>query len=153
MPVCVPFFKIKNHRIFFLLLYSGLHWAFVALAGHALVVGSGSCSLQQCEGLLRRLLLPRSTDCRRAVCSGHSTQLQWRLCAGSGAWAQELPGRQSLPRPGIETMPPALAAGFLSHASPGKSRVCVCVCVCGCVCVCTSYRKNFRIEIAQFIRY
>ena len=42
-----------------------------------------------------------------------------------GLWwwhiGQVLPGTWSLPGPGMESVPPALAGGFLSSALPGKS--------------------------------
>ena len=37
-------------------------------------------------------------------------------------WAQLLHGMWNPPRPGVEPMSPALAGGFLSTASPGKSK-------------------------------
>ena len=39
-----------------------------------------------------------------------------------GAWAQLLRGMWDLSGPGIESMSPALAGGFLSTAPPGKSQ-------------------------------
>ena len=125
LDACVcTFLKIKNHRIFlfiYVFVYFGLRWAFVALAGLPLVVVNGSRTLLRCEGFsLKRLLLLWSTGSR------HS--LQWLSCASSRAWAQELPCRWNLPRPGTETMPCPLHWQLDSYPLHHQgSSVCVCV--------------------------
>lgn len=48
MPVCVPFLKNKESQDFlfiYVFVYSGLRWAFAALAGLPLVNGDGSCAV------------------------------------------------------------------------------------------------------------
>ena len=82
----------------------------VAARGLSLVAESGGYSSLRCEGFsLRWLLLLRSTGSRH---KGFSS---------SGTWAQLLRRMWDIPRPGLEPVSPALAGGFLTTATPGKS--------------------------------
>ena len=56
----------------------------------------------------------------RGLSSCGSRALDRRL-SSCGAWAELLPGMWDLPGPGLEPVSPALAGGFLTTASPGKS--------------------------------
>ena len=86
-----------------------LHWVSVAARGLSLVAAKGGYSSLWCAGFsLRWLLLLRSTGSR---CAGFSS---------CGTWAQLLHA-WDLPRPGLETVSPALAGRFLTTAPPGKS--------------------------------
>ena len=126
LDACVcTFFKNKESRDFLFYLCICLLWA--ALGFRCF----GRASLVWWVGAVLRCGVKAS--CWSGFSCGAQLQahsLQWLSWPGSRAWAQELPGRWNLPRPGTETMPPALAVGFLSPAPPGKFRVCVCVCVC-----------------------
>ena len=86
-----------------------------------LVVVSEGCSSLWCAGFsLWWLLLLRSTGSRRA---GFSSCGLWALEHGlssCGTRAQLLHGMWDLPRPGLESMYPALAGRFLTTAPPGK---------------------------------
>ena len=113
LDACVcTFLKIKNHRIFlfiYVFVYSGLRWAFVALAGLPLVVVNGSRTLLRCVGFsLKRLLLLWSTGSRHAGFSSCGTQAQLPCSI------------LDFPRPGIELVFLALQGRFLTTESPGK---------------------------------
>ena len=59
-------------------------------------------------------------SCRASHCGGN-TALECRPSSlGARAWLPR--GRWNLPKPGVEPVSPALAAGFLSTAPPGKSQ-------------------------------
>ena len=79
-------------------------------------------SLLWCVGFsLWWLLLLRSTGSRHA---GFSSCGSWALehrLSSCGAQTQLLHGMWDLPGPGLEPVSPALAAGFLTTAPPGKS--------------------------------
>ena len=47
-------------------------------------------------------------------------RLQSRRLSNCGSWAQLLRGMWDLPRPGLESVSPALAGGFSTTAPPGK---------------------------------
>ena len=91
-----------------LLTYYWIYGVFIAAWGLSLVAWAGS--LRWVLGFsLQWLLFLRSTGlgaCGLASC---------------GTWASLLRGTWDLPRPDIEPMFPALAAGFLSTVPPGKS--------------------------------
>ena len=76
----------------------------------------------RCEGFsLRWLLLLQNTGSR---CTGLSSRGTWALecrLSSCGARAWLLRGMWDLPRPGLKSMSPALAGGFLTTAPPGKS--------------------------------
>ena len=70
---------------------------------------------------LRWLLLLRSTGSRL---TGFSSCGSWGLehtLNSCGAWAKLLRDLWDLPRPELEPVSPALAGGFLTTVSPGKS--------------------------------
>ena len=108
---------------FFLFIYFWLHWVFVAVCGLSPVVASGDHPSLWCAGLSLRWPLPlQSKGSRRAGFSSYGLQaLECRL-SSCGTWAWLLCGMWDLPRPGLEPMSPALAGGFLTTASPGKSQ-------------------------------
>ena len=74
----------------------------------------------QCAGVsLQSLLLLQGTgSILHGLSSCVSQALEHRL--NSGTWALLLHSTWDLPRPGIESMSPALAGGFLSTELPGK---------------------------------
>ena len=52
--------------------------------------------------------------------SGCGLQALERRLSSCGPWAELLPGMCDLPGPGIESMSPALAGGFVSSVPLGK---------------------------------
>lgn len=128
MPVCVPFFKNKESQDFLFISFFILGCTGLSLLCQGFLwswgVGAVLCSsvkASHCEGFSCH-----GGQTASAVFSGHSTRLQRWSCASSRAWAQELPGRRSLPRPGIETMPLHRQLGSYPLHHQG-SPVCVCV--------------------------
>ena len=99
-----------------------MHWVFVAAQGLSLVEVSRGYSSLRCAGFsLRWLLMLRSTGSRRA---GFSSCGAWALecrLSSCGTWAQLVHGMWDLPRPGLGSVSPALAGGFLTTAPLGKS--------------------------------
>ena len=72
-------------------------------------VVSGGCSLLRCEGFLSQRFLPLwSTGFRR------------KSFSSCGTWAYLPCGMWNLPGPGIESLSPELAGGFLTTGPPGK---------------------------------
>ena len=105
-PSCL----FKNNVFVYLFIYFWLRWVFVAVRRLSLVAVSGGCSPLWCPGFsLRWLLLLWSTGSR---CAG-SVVVAHRLSCSMGLW--------DLPGPGLQPFSPALAGGFLTTASPGKS--------------------------------
>ena len=94
----------------YLFIYLWLCWVFVSVRGLSLVVASGGHSSSRCAGLLlsRPLLLRREH------------RLQMRRLSNYGSRAQPLRSMWDLPRPGLESVSPALAGGFSTTAPPGK---------------------------------
>ena len=113
---------------------------FVAVHGLSLVAVSGDYSSLQCAGFsLQWLLLLRSMVSRRVGFSSCGSRALERRLSSCGARAYLLRGMWDLPRPGLESVSPALAGGFLTTAPPGKSPVFSFYC-----CHCT---RSFLIEI------
>ena len=97
---------------------------FVAVHGLSLVAASGGYSSLRCAGFsLWWLLLLWSMGSRRAGFSSCGLRAVERRLSSCGAWAQSLCGMWDLPRPGLESVSPALAGRFLTTAPPGKTRV------------------------------
>ena len=134
---------------FFFFFFLWLRWVFVAVHRLSLVVASGGYSSLQCAGFSLRWLLvaqhrlqvcglqqlqhagsivatcgPQSTSASVVAAHGLSScglgALEHRL-GSCGARAQLLHSMWDLPGPGIESMSPALAGGFLTTVPPGKS--------------------------------
>ena len=106
----------------YLFIYLWLHWVFVAACGLTLVTVSRGYSSLWCTGFsLRWLLLLRSTGSRRAGFSSCGSRALQRRLSSCGARAQLLRSMWDLPGPGLEPVSHALAGGFLTTASPGKS--------------------------------
>ena len=100
----------------YLFIYFWLRWVFVAACRLSLVAASGGYSLR-CAGFsLRWLLLLWSMGSRRAA-----SEVMARRLSSCGARSLLLRGRWVLPGPGIKPVCPALAGGFLTTATPGKS--------------------------------
>ena len=106
----------------FLTLYFFI-WAVPGLcccAGFSLAVGSESYSLGVVHGLLPVVASLRHTGSRAHGFGNRcSLALEHRLSRCS-ARASLLCGMWNLPRPGIESMSPALAGGFFITEPPGK---------------------------------
>ena len=128
--LCVYLFKSKESQDFPVYLCISLLWAALGFccSGRA---SSGCGEREPYSVMVWRLLVDVASLAVEHRFQAHS--LQWLSCAGSRAWAQELPGRWNLPRPGTETMPCPLHwqldSDPLHHQG---SSVCVCVCVCVC---------------------
>lgn len=120
--LCVYLFKSKESQDFPVYLCISLLWAALGFccSGRA---SSGCGEWEPYSVAVWRLLVDVASLAVEHRFQAHS--LQWLLCAGSRAWAQELPGRWNLPRPGTETSSTALAVGFLSTLPPGKSETSV----------------------------
>ena len=125
--LCVYFLKVKNHRIFlfiYVFLYSGLRWAFVALAGLPLVVVNGSRTLSQCEGFsLTWLLLLWSTGSRHTVFSGCCVQALERGLRSS-------PAGGIFPDQGLKPCHAPCIGSWILIPCTTREVPCVCVCVC-----------------------
>ena len=107
--------------VFYLFIYFGLCWVFVAVRGLSLVAAGGGYYSLRCAGFsLRWLLLLRSTGSRRAGFSSCGWRTLERRLSSCGAWAQLLHGMWDLPRPGLEPASPALAGRPPTTAPPGK---------------------------------
>ena len=127
LDACVcTFLKIKNHRIFlfiYVFVYSGLHWAFVALAGLPLVVVNGSRTLLRCEGFsLKQLLLLWSTGSRHTVFSGCRVQALERGLRSS-------PADGILLDQGLKPCHAPCIGSWILIPSTTREVPCVCVCV------------------------
>ena len=85
-----------------------LCWVFVSVRGLSLVVASGGHSSSRCAGL----------SLSRPLVAEH--RLQMRRLSNCGLRAELLRGMWDLPRPGLESAPPALAGRFSTTAPPGK---------------------------------
>ena len=119
-------------ELLFIYLFFRLRWVFVAVRGLSLVVASGGYSSLRCVGFsLRWLLLLQGTGSRRTGFSSCGTWAQQLWLTGCRAQAQQL-WRTGLVAPrhvgssptrAQTHMYPALAGGFLTTASLGKSRV------------------------------
>ena len=98
-----PSYVISTSGKHFLLLlfYFWLHWVFVAACGLLIVVASLCCRAQALGTRASAAVARRLSSC--------------------GARASLLCGMWDLPGPRLEPMSPALAGGFLTTASPGKS--------------------------------
>ena len=79
------------------------------------------CDSFSCCGA-RALGVWASAVVARGLTSCGSWALECRL-SSCGAWAWLLHGMWDLPGPGIEPVSPALAGGFLTTVTPGKSQV------------------------------
>ena len=99
----VVFFKL-----IYLFIYFWLCWVFVSVRGLSLVAASGGHLSSWCAGL----------SLSRPLVAEH--RLQTRRLSSCGSWAQLLRGMWDLPRPGLESVSPALAGGFSITAPPGK---------------------------------
>ena len=107
-----------------------LCWVFVAARRLSPVMASGRHSSLQCAGfslwwllfccLGRALAAWTSVVVARGLSSCGSWALECRL-SSCAAWAYLLCGMWDLPGPGLEPVSPALAGGFLTTVSPGKS--------------------------------
>ena len=73
-----------------------------------------SCCGAQALGMWAAVVLAR----RLSSCGSRALEHRLSSC---GARAQLLCGMWDLPRPGLESVSPALAGGFLTTAPPGKS--------------------------------
>ena len=109
--------------------FSWLHWVFVALCGLSLVALSRGSSSAVVHGLLTVVLLLWSPSCRRTGFSSCSTWAQKLWLSGSRAraqwlWCMGLVAPQHVESSQIrdQTCVPRLAGGFLSTAPSGKSR-------------------------------
>ena len=99
-----------------------LHWVFIAALGLSLVAVSGGYSSLWCAGFsLRWLLLLQSMSSRHAGFSSCDLRALEHRLSSCGSRALLLRSMQYLPRPGIESVSPALAGGFLTTAPPGKT--------------------------------
>ena len=106
---------------FFNIFFFWLCWVTITVRGLSLVVANGGyCSLQ-CAGF--SLWWPLVAEHGLQAC-----RLQQLWLAGSRAQAQQLwhtgfvaPRHVGSSRPGLEPVSPALAGGFLTTASPGKT--------------------------------
>ena len=97
-------------------------WALVAAHGLSLVAVSRGHSSLRCVGFsLRWLLSLRRTGSRRVGFSSCGSRALERRLSSCGTRALLLCGMWDLPGPGIESVSPALAGGFLTTAPPGKS--------------------------------
>ena len=105
----------------FYFIYFWLHQVFVAVLGLSLVAASGGyCSLR-CMGFsLWWLLLLWSTGSRRVGFSSCGSRALEHRLSSCGTRAQLLHGMWDLPRPGLESVSPALAGGFSTTAPPRK---------------------------------
>ena len=119
----------QNIYIFYFI-YFWLRWVFVAAHGLSLVVASGVHSSLQCVGF-SFVVASLVAECGLQA---HGLQQLWHVGFSScglralghrlsscGAQAQLLRGMWDLPGPGLEPVSPALAGGFLTTVSPGKS--------------------------------
>ena len=120
----------KNICLFVcLFIYFWLHWVLVAACRLSLVVANVAtlhCGAwaSHCSGFsccrAWALGMRTSVVVARGLSSCGSRALECRL-SSCGAWAQLLRGMCDLPRPGRESVSPALAGGFLTTVPPGKS--------------------------------
>ena len=92
------------------------------MCGLSLVATRRGYSLLQCAGFsLWWLLLLRSMGSRRAGFSSCGSQAPEHRLSSCDARAQLLRSMWDLPGPGLESVSPALAGGFLTPAPPRKS--------------------------------
>ena len=89
-------------------MYLWLCWVFVSVRGLSLVAASGGHSSSRCAGL----------SLSRPLVAEH--RLPTRRLSSCGSRAQLLRGTWDTPRPGLESISPALAGRFSTTAPPGK---------------------------------
>ena len=82
-------------------------WGLLFVAVHGLLIGVASLVAE------------------RGLQGARSSVVVARRLSSCGSWAQLLHGMWDFPGPGLESMSPTLAGGFLTTAPPGKSLVCV----------------------------
>ena len=105
-------------RVFFkiiLFIYFWLHWVFIAACGLSLFVASGDCSSLWYMGFRHMGF----NSCSMFLNSCGLWVLEYGL-SNCGAWTWLLCSMWNLPGPGIKSVSPALASGFLSSVPPGK---------------------------------
>ena len=109
--------------LFLLFLWKLIHfifrlcWVLAAVPRLCLVAESRSYSCAQCVGSSQRgLLLLRSVGARQ-----EALEVAAHGLSSWGSWARALRGMWDLLGPGVESMFSALADGFLTTGSPGKS--------------------------------
>ena len=124
-----PFLTPDFLKLISLFTYFWLCWVFVAVRRLSLVAVSGAtlcCSEQSshcgafscCRAQALGAWASVVVACRLSSCG--SRALEYRL-SSCGTWAQLLRGMWHHPGPGLEPLSPALAGGFLTTVSPGKS--------------------------------
>ena len=92
-------------------IYLWLCWVLVSVRGLSLVAASGGHSSSRCAGLL---------TIAASLVAEH--RLQTHRLRNYGSRAQLLRGMWDLPRPGLESVSPALAGRFSTTAPPGKPK-------------------------------
>ena len=116
---CLLFFSIPLNIIYLLILVRGLSLAaasggYTLVAVRGLLIASASLAVEHTlQGTLSSLVVA----CGLSSCSSRAPEHRLNSC-GTRAWL--LRSRRHHPGPEIETMSPALAAGFLTTEPPGK---------------------------------
>ena len=103
---------------YFIYIYFGPRWVFIAARGPSLVVVSGGYSLLRCPGFsLWWLHLLWSTGSRRmgfSSCGSRALEHRFSSC---GTWAYLLHGMWDLPGRGLDPMSPCTGRRILNHCA------------------------------------
>ena len=105
------FFFLIFYLFIYFYIYFWLRWVFVSVRGLPPAAASGGHSSSQCAGLFTIAASPVAEH-----------RLQTRRLSNCGPRAQLLRGMWDPPRPGLESVSPALAGRLPTTAPPGKPK-------------------------------